>query len=307
MAILVTGATGLVGKELVLTLLAKKHHVHILSRDSKKAMGIFPTSNQLKFFDWNYHSNIFPKEALVGVDRIVHLMGENIAEARWSNKQKAEILNSRVESLKSIFETLKQHPEIKISKLISTSAIGIYGTDKIKKFDETSETEKLGFLAFVCQEWEKIALKFKELPTNVAILRVGIVLSNHGGALKKMLLPFKLGIGGTIGSGNQYMSWIHVRDLVNLYVKAIEDTKFDGIINAVSPQVVTNREFTKSLATALNRPSFLPVPSLALKAVLGEMSELLLEGQWVNPQKAIDHKYKFEFENIDAAFNQLVK
>lgn len=307
MAILVTGATGLVGKELISQLLAKKYQVHILSRDSKRAMTLFPTSNQLKFFDWNFHVGEFPKLALEGVDKIVHLMGENIAQDRWSNKQKAEILNSRVEPLKQIFQVLKDNPEFKISKLISTSAVGIYGTDKTKKFDEDSETEKLGFLAFVCQEWEKVAQRFKQLHSHVAILRVGVVLGNQGGALKKMLLPFKLGLGGTIGSGSQFMSWIHLKDLVNLYMKAIEDNKFDGIINAVSPQVVTNREFTKSLATALKRPSFIPVPSLALKIVLGEMSEILLEGQWVNPNKAIDHKYKFEYETIDSAFKQLIK
>lgn len=307
MTILVTGATGLVGKELVLNLLAKKYHIHIVSRDSRKAMAMFPQSTNLKFFDWNYHQEDFPKNALIGVEKIVHLMGQNIAEGRWSNKQKAEILSSRVESLKKIYQTIQNNSEIKISKVISTSAVGIYGHDKNKKFDEKSQTENVGFLAFVCQEWEKVAMKFKDLNTHVAILRVGIVLSNQGGALKKMLLPFKLGLGGVIGSGNQFMSWVHIKDLVNLYLKAIEDEKFDGFINAVSPQVVTNREFSKSLALSLNRPSFIPVPSFALKTILGEMSEILLEGQWVIPQKAIESKFKYEFETLDAAFNNLVK
>ncbi len=307
MAVLVTGATGLVGKELVLALMAKKNNVHIVSRDAKRAQAVFPQSNQCKFYSWDFHQSQFPKEALVGVDKIVHLMGENIAEGRWSNEQKAEILNSRVESLKQIYQVLEENPELKVKKLISTSAIGIYGNDKNKKFDENASTQKSGFLPFVCQEWEKIAQKFSSLGADVAILRVGIVLSNQGGALKKMLLPFKLGIGGVLGSGQQYMSWIHVRDLVNLYLNAVENDYYKGIINAVSPNVVTNKEFTKILAHALNRPAFLPVPSMALKTIFGEMSEILLQGQWITPQKALDLKYNFEFEKLENALNNLLK
>lgn len=307
MGILITGATGLVGKELVLALIAKKHQVHIISRDSKRAETLFPHTSQLKFFHWDYHQTPFPIESLQGVDQIIHLMGENIAEGRWSNQRKAEILNSRVEPLKQIFQILKEHPEIKIKKLISTSAIGIYGADKNHKFNENAATKKLGFLPFVCQEWEKVALKFQELQTDVSILRVGIVLSTTGGALKKMILPFKLGMGGILGSGLQYMSWIHIRDLVNFYLKAIESDKYSGFINAVSPQVVTNKEFTKTLATVLNRPAFLPAPSFALKVIFGEMSEILLEGQWVIPQKALDLNYQYEFPSLESALSNLVK
>lgn len=307
MAILITGATGLVGKELVQNLLAKKHQLHILTRDTKKARSQLSDSHQIKYFDWNYHSGEFPKESLNGVEKIVHLMGENIAEGRWTNSQKAEILNSRVESLKQILEALKTMPDHKVKKIISTSAIGIYGNDKNQKFNEESATTNEGFLSFICQEWEKIALKFEALNIKVAIIRVGIVLSLQGGALKKMLLPFKLGLGGTLGSGNQFMSWVHIKDLVNLYSSVIDQDRYLGIFNAVSPQVVTNKEFTKTLAAALNRPSFMPVPSLALKIILGEMSEILLEGQWVEPKAALNQKFKFEYETLESALNNLVK
>ena len=306
MTILITGATGLVGKELVQTLLTKKHKVHIVSRDSKRAQSVFPQSNLLKFFPWDYHKDNFPIEALQDVDKIVHLMGENIAEGRWNNEQKAEILNSRVESLKQIYKILEKNPDYKIKKLISTSAIGIYGQDKTQKFDEKSTTQQVGFLPFVCREWEKMAYKFQKFGTEISILRVGIVLSKSGGALKKMLLPFKLGMGGVLGSGQQFMSWIHIKDLVNLYIMAIEENKYGGIINAIAPQVVTNKEFTKTLSKVINRPAIIPVPSIVLKTTLGEMSEILLQGQWVTPQKAIDLKYQYEFENLEPALSNLI-
>jgi uncharacterized protein (TIGR01777 family) len=306
MSILVTGATGLVGKELVSSLLVKKYQVNVVTRDISKAERVLEKNSQLKFFSWNYKTEGFPIESLNNVTTIIHLMGENIADKRWSLEQKEEILQSRVLPLEKIFSALKNNPQIKIQKLISTSAIGIYGEGVEAEKAENSEISTSTFLASICQQWEKAALKLAPLIKDIAILRVGVVLSKEGGALQKMIIPFQYGLGGIIGSGNQWMSWIHVKDLVALYVNAVENESWNGIINATSPHPVTNRDFTKMLGEVVHRPTWFSVPAFALKLALGEMSEVLLESQRVVPRFAQNKGYQFIFANLPNALKNLV-
>ncbi|MBL8816721.1 MAG: TIGR01777 family oxidoreductase [Planctomyces sp.] len=284
----VSGATGLVGKELCSLLKATGHKVLALSR--KQSEGYEDSIH------WDADKGITNPARLESVDTIVHLAGENIAAGRWNDALKARIRSSRVAGTRSIVNSLrglKKRP----STLICASAIGLYGDQGDKVLDETAGPGS-GFLPDVCREWEAEAVAAESLGLRVVRVRIGVVLSPQGGALAKMLLPFKLGVGGIIGSGRQYWSWIGLHDLTRVLAWCVQTPSISGPVNAVSPQPMTNRDFTKTLAGVLHRPAIFPMPAFAARLALGEMAnDLLLASTRVVPKRLLDSG--FEFQNPD--------
>ena len=305
MKILITGATGLVGKKLIETLMFDGvTDINILTRNKQKALKSigFP----VKAYEWDVKNGEIDSNALKDRDIIIHLAGESIAAKRWSDQQKKKILDSRIESANLILNTIEK-TNFRPSKIISASAIGIYGNQDDKELNEHSRLGN-GFLADVCKKWEAV---FSEHPLSQDIqmlhVRIGLVLDINGGALEKMLPAFKAGIAGKLGSGKQYMSWIHLQDLVSIFMYLVKYKGDQHIFNATSPYPVTNEEFTKTLAKILEKPSFLPAPKLALEIVLGEMAVLLLEGQKVIPKKMQEEIFEFQFPKLDMALKDILK
>jgi len=274
MKILITGATGLIGKELVKLLLAKNHSVHYLTTAKSKI------ANQANYqgFYWNPEEGKIDENCIFRVDVIIHLAGANIAK-RWTNAYKQEIIESRTLSGELLFNLIKKHPNHQIKQIISASGTAIYPESFSKVYDEsTTETED-SFLSNVVKKWEESVNRFQVLGIKVCKLRTGIVLSNKGGALPEMIKPIKLGVGAGMGSGKQIQSWIHIHDLVALYYLAVEK-QLEGIYNAVTPNPVSNQELTKAIAKTLKKPLFLPnIPKFVMQLLLGEMCYLLFSSK----------------------------
>lgn len=299
MRILLTGATGFIGRPLASALAARGDTVHALSRDPEQAARRLPDASRV--FPWDGAQ--VPLEALEGVDAVLHLAGESVAE-RWTPHQKARILHSRVQGTRQIVDAMA---EAGVATLVSTSAIGVYGDRGDEPLDESS-TAGTGFLAEVCQAWEAEALRAADHGIRVARVRIGMVLGPGGGALEKLLLPFQLGVGGILGSGRQWMSWVHRDDVIGLFLHAADRREVSGVLNATAPHPVTNREFTATLAKTLGRPAFLPAPALALKLLLGEMAEeMLLAGQRVLPRQTEASGYRFAFPYLADALSDVLK
>lgn len=301
--VLVTGATGLVGKALVKKLIEEKiYQVKVLSTNLDRAWSVLPP--EVEGLSWNVNQASISPTALDDVDVVVHLAGEGIANKRWNEKQKKKILNSRVLSSRLLIEKMKEN-KVKPKKFISASAIGIYGDAGDETLTEKSNRGK-GFLAEVCIAWEASVLENDIEEMKSCVVRTGLVLSDKGGALAKMLPAFKLGLGGKLGSGNQYMSWIHIDDLVSIYMNLIKKDEIAEIYNAVSPNPVTNSSFTKTLGKQLKRPSVLPVPGAMLKVALGEMSGLLLESQRVVPEQLMKESFDFKHSKLESALEDIL-
>ena len=304
MRILITGATGLVGSKLIETLYRKGYDdIHVLTRNPQKAEENSPFP--IKAFEWNPSQQTINKEAFSKVDAVIHLAGESVAEGRWTQAKKERILNSRVNGTKLVVDTIKTLPNSP-KKLISASAIGIYGNRNSEQLDAKSS---LGddYLADVCKKWEDLALNHDIDSMKSQCIRIGIVLSNKGGALKKMLPPFKAGVAGNLGNGKQYMSWIHIDDLVNQFIFLLENDGKSKIYNGVSPRPIMNKDFTKILGKQIKRPTLFPVPSFMLKLIFGEMSDILLNSQNVLPQNFIDEGFKFQYDTLGYAFAKILK
>jgi uncharacterized protein (TIGR01777 family) len=235
---------------------------------------------------------------------VINLSGEPIAGRRWTSSQKKELRDSRIFSTQKVVRAIGQS-KTKPQVLLNASAIGFYGPRGQSKLDESAQKGE-GFLAELCQEWEEEARKAESFGVRVVNLRTGIVLSKNGGALSKMLFPFRLFLGGPLGSGKQIMSWIHIDDEVAGIIKALEDPTIRGPVNLVAPNPVTMSEFAKTLGKVLRRPSFLPVPGAVLKILLGEMSGMLLTGQNVSPKKLTDTDFKFKFTSLEPALRDLL-
>lgn len=265
MNILISGASGLIGSAIKTALHARGDRVLSLTRR---------VARNDSEITWDPAANVLDPSRLVDIDGVIHLAGENIAAGRWTAAQKARIRDSRVQGTGLLAKTLAQLPAPP-SAFISASAIGYYGNRGDELLTEDSPPGE-GFLPEVSVAWERAAHPAAEAGIRTVHPRIGIVLSRNGGALAKMRLPFKLGLGGTIGSGNQYMSWITLDDLVSVFLFALDNESISGAVNAVSPTPVTNREFTKTLARVLSRPAIFPVPAFAVKLALGEMADALL-------------------------------
>ncbi len=295
MNILVTGASGLIGIALVSRLSQSGHSVVPLRRGAARgAPG--PT--------WNPETGEIKLEAAFPIDAVVHLAGENIAQ-RWTAAAKARIRASRVEATRLLSEALVHaaHPP---KVLVTASAVGFYGDrgDEVLNEDRPPGS---GFLAEVCQAWEAATLPARQHGIRMVHLRLGIVLARQGGALANMLPVVRLGLGGRVGSGKQYWSWISLEDVVSVVERSLQDDRWSGAINTVAPQAVTNAEFTVALSRALRRPASLPVPSFLVRAVFGEMGrETLLASAKVRPAKLLEAGFKFRFSDLDAALTHLL-
>jgi uncharacterized protein len=296
MKIAIAGATGFVGSRLVEQLQAQGHQILILTRSPQQASNRFPQAqvvgyNPLKSGDW--------QESISGCDAVINLAGEPIAEKRWTPAQKRVMMESRQIGTQKIVEAIEQATS-KPPVLINASAIGYYGTSEIGKFDETSPAGT-DFLAQVCTAWETAAQAASANGTRVVILRLGIVLGENGGALGKMLAPFNAFVGGPIGSGHQWFSWIHRDDVVKLIIAALTDPQMQGVYNATAPNPVTMTDFAQTLGTVMNRPSWLPVPNFALEALLGEGAIVVLQGQQVIPTQTLERGFKFQYPTLQPA------
>jgi uncharacterized protein (TIGR01777 family) len=296
----VTGATGLIGQRLVGALLERGAEVTVLSRDPHRASA---TLSGVEALPWRLTEEPAPAEALAGRDGVIHLAGEPVAQ-RWTAKARQAIRDSRVIGTRNLLEGLRQADRSELGGrppvLVSSSAIGYYGAHGEEPLDEDAPAGA-DFLARVCSQWEAEARRASALGMRVVQVRTGVVLDRGGGALAQMLPAFRLGIGGPLAGGRQYVSWIHVDDLVAIMVTALEDERWSGPINATAPEPVTNRDFSRALGAALGRPARLPVPGLALRLLYGEMAEIVTSGARVVPAKPLVLGYEFRHPRVDEA------
>ncbi len=293
MRTLVTGATGFVGRRLV----GRLERPAVLSRDPEQARRVL--GGDVQAFRWDPEAGPPPAESLEGVDVVFHLAGEPIAAGRWTADRKQRIRDSRVQGTRRLVAALEA-ATARPRALVSASAVGFYGDRGEEVLDESAAPGN-DFLAEVCRDWEAEAGRARALGVRVVTSRTGIVLGEAGGALARMLLPFKLGLGGRLGSGRQWMPWIHIDDLVGLLLHAAERSDIDGPLNAVGPAPVTNLEFTRTLAAVLRRPAIFPVPEFGLRLAFGEMASVLLASQRVTPRVAETTGYSFRYTTLDAA------
>ncbi|WP_242926868.1 TIGR01777 family oxidoreductase [Pontibacter vulgaris] len=293
--ILITGGSGLVGSRLSEMLIDLGYEVAHLSRNPDKF-------SRYKSFKWDMRQPYIDDNAIGWADYVVHLAGASVADEKWTDERKQEIRNSRVNGTNLLYSCL-QKSNHHVKGFISASAIGIYGNSGDQLMSEES-TLADDFLADVCKDWEAAAWNIKELGLRTVILRLGIILSDKGGALPQIARPVKLMAGAALGSGKQYMSWIHIDDACRLFIKAIEDTHMEGVYNAVAPHPVTNTEFTKELAEAMHKPLVLPkVPAFAINLMMGEMSEVVLASQRVSANKVLQTGFTFEYNYLEEALD----
>jgi uncharacterized protein (TIGR01777 family) len=316
--VLITGGTGLIGKTLGHALLEKGYCVIVLTRNPEKQIASSPG---LSYAKWDIVNKAIDPDVIAKADHIIHLAGAGVADKRWTKKRKQEIVSSRVESCKLIVDSLKVIPN-KVKAVISSSAIGWYLTpgpspsfgfapDKLgegggfRKLEETDPAAN-DFLGITCKQWEESIEPVTQLGKRLVKLRTGIVLSKEGGALKEFIKPLRFGIAAILGSGKQIISWIHINDLVRMFIAAIENENMSGVYNAVAPNPVSNKELTLQLAKSRHK-FFIPVhvPSFLLKIVLGEMSIEVLKSASVSCEKILDTSFKFHFPDIHTALENI--
>ncbi|MCC5629023.1 TIGR01777 family oxidoreductase [Nostoc sphaeroides] len=305
MKVAITGATGFVGSLLVQRLHAKGHKIVVLTRNTNFAQKVFPSEAfpNVEIVAYTPNTSGSWQSIIASCDGVVNLAGEPIGEGRWTPERKQEILNSRKLGTQKIVEAIA-NANPKPTVLINASAIGYYGTSETATFDETSQSGS-DFLAQVCQVWEAEARKVKDAGVRLVILRFGIVLGN-GGALDKMITPFKLFAGGPIGSGRQWFSWIHVEDLVSLILEALTKPEIEGVYNGTAPNPVRMVDLSQTLGEVMNRPSWLPVPGFAIEALLGDGAMVVLEGQQVIPKRTLETGFEYKYPNLQSALTQIL-
>ena len=308
MKLLLTGCTGFIGRELIPLLIKEGHSLTVISRQSKGKLQTISNDQNINFIQMNpAESSSWDKEeiqnSLKSCEGVINLAGEPIAEKRWTTDHCKEITNSRIETTKNLIKSLRnlrKPPKV----LINASAIGFYGSHPQTEFTEEN-IQGDDFLANLCKEWESSA-KNKPRATRLLIVRIGIVLAKDGGALGKMLPIFRAGLGGPIGDGKQWMSWIHRTDLCNLINESVKNSAWSGVVNGVAPNPVRMNEFSNSLGQVLGRPSLFAVPGPILKLILGDGARVVLEGQNVKTQRLNKLKFKFNFPMINEAFKSIL-
>jgi uncharacterized protein (TIGR01777 family) len=302
----ITGATGFVGSRLVERLQAADHSIVVLTRSADHGRNVFPSADfpKVEIVEYTPLASGDWQAALSGCDGVVNLAGEPISE-RWTPEHKQAILESRQFGTERLVEALAQaNPRPAV--WVNASAIGYYGTSETATFDETSQPLDNDFLSQVCQVWEGAAQAVTDYGTRLVILRLGIVLGN-GGAVAKMLTPFRMFAGGPIGSGKQWFSWIHLEDLVSLIIQALNDPQMQGVYNATAPNPVRMKEFSKTLGKVLNRPSWLPVPDFVLETMLGDGAQVVLEGQQVLPKRTESTGFQYQYNHVKEALVDVVE
>jgi len=305
MKVAIAGATGFVGSRLVEKLQAAGHQVVVLSRDAAKASRVFPASAypNLEVVAYTPAESGDWQKSIAGCDGVVNLAGAPIAEERWTQARQQAILDSRrLTTAKLVEAIVNANP--RPSVFVSGSAIGYYGTSETAEFDETSPAGN-DFLAAVCKDWEAAAQPAKNAGTRLAILRLGIVLG-MGGALAKMLPPFKLFAGGPLGTGKQWFSWVHREDVVDLILYALQNSQVEGVLNATAPNPVRMNELCQTLGEVLKRPSWLPVPSFALEMLLGDGAKVVLEGQKVLPKQTLVSGFRYQYPTLKLALEEIL-
>lgn len=301
MKIAIAGGTGLVGQALTDHLIDKGHSIFILTRNTSNKK----EKANVTYVEWLKESSS-PETSLDGIDAFVNLAGESINSGRWTEEQKKKIIESRISSTKEInriIGSLQNKPEV----LVNASAIGYYGTSETQTFTEKDTTPGSDFLASTVYAWEKEAEHAKADGVRTVFTRFGIVLDKDEGALPRMMLPYKMFVGGKIGSGEQWMSWVHIKDVVGAITFCLENKDIDGPVNVVSPQPKQMKDFGKTLGKVMGRPHWFPTPGFALKVALGEMSVLVLEGQKVLPTKLEEKGYNFFFSHLDDALSDILQ
>ena len=301
MKALITGATGFVGRRLLHRL---EEPAVVLSRNASKAEKSLAAFG-VKAFNWDAENQPAPAEAFDGVDVVFHLAGEPVSEGRWTKEKKRRLRASRVDGTHNLVQTLVQLQH-KPRVLISASAVGYYGDRSDEVLTEDAQPVD-DFLGDICVHWEQEALLARQAGIRVVNPRIGIVLGEKGGAIGKMLLPFQMGLGSPLGTGKQYMPWIHIDDLVSLLLFAAERESITGPLNATAPHPVTNLEFTKTLGKVLSRPTFMPSPpAFLLKAIIGEFANVLLQSQNAVPKKSLDAGFHFHYTDLEPALREIL-
>lgn len=310
MNVIVTGGTGFVGRRLVNRIVAKNNGLVIVpSRNKSKVAQRFSSPNVMGVA-WDPLRGLFelPKNEVEKVDTVVNLMGESVAGGRWTTAKKQQILDSRVIGTRNLIDGLQQAGHLPTT-FVSASAVGIYGDRDDEILTEKTEINRSQgnqFLIDVCQQWESEADRIAALGARVVKLRIGIVLGLEGGALEQMLPIFRLGGGGRLGSGKQWVPWIHIDDLIEMIIWILENQQLSGIINATAPNPIQNQKMTKEIARVLRRPAFLPAPSFALKLALGEFADELLSSKRVVPDQALAQGFSFRFTDFSLALKDLL-
>jgi len=297
--VLITGGTGLVGKELTRQLKAKGYAVIHLSRTTNK------NTETLTYY-WDYTKDLIEPEAIEKADYIIHLAGENVSGKRWTTNRKKQIIDSRVRTAELLLKIIKEKNK-PLKAFITASGSNYYGTITCDKIFSETDVAATDFLGETCKQWEAAADHFKNAGIRTVKIRTGVVLTRHNGALEKIALPVKLGIGSALGSGKQYIPWIHIDDLCSIYIKAIEDEKMQGAYNAVAPQHVTNKDFGRTIAEVLKKPFWFPaIPAFIIKLVFGEMGNIVLKGSRLSSEKIKNAGYQFKFTSLESALRNLL-
>ena len=301
--IIVTGATGLIGRKLCSKLLEQGNEITIFTRNpeaAKKAM-----KDAKKYVKWNYNNPEEWKDYLNETDSVIHLAGTNLGAKRWNYDFKKELYNSRIESTRQLVNTIK-NCEDKPKSFITASAVGFYGERGEEVLIEKNIPGK-NFLSNLCSGWEKEAEKIEDQNVRRVSLRIGLTLSNEGGVLRKFLPPFKIFMGGPLGNGKQWFPWIHIEDLINILIHTIKTESLQGPVNVASPEIVRMKEFAKTLGKILKRPSLLPVPNFAIRIAAGELGKYAVMSQRASVEKILNAGYKFKFEKLEDALRDLLK
>ena len=297
--VLVTGATGLLGNQLTQLLLNRGYGVNILSRKAKSGQ---PGVN---YYRWNVEDGTIDKRCIEGVDSVIHLAGEGIAAKPWTNARKERILKSRTESIRLIYKLIGSQPSSRVKTVISASAVGFYG-DRADEILTEESPPGSGFMAEICKAWEDAVDEGIALGLRTVKLRTGIVLTAEGGALPVIAQPIKLGLGSYLGSGKQWMPWIHVHDVLNMYLFVLENEQIEGTYNQAAPLPVTNADFTKAVATALKKPLWLPrIPAFVLRVLLGEMKAVVLNSNRTSSEKIESVGFRFKFRSLSMALSDI--